>query len=314
MHSINRPLAWLLLAAALISTTVFAQEAAESGALPASADATEAAREAAAQALVSSLAFKAGDFKVASAEATLHVGDGFQYLDAKDARRVLEDFWGNPADESVLGMIVPTQPTLLEDGSWAVVVTYADEGHVDDKDAAATDYTKMLGEMQESTSADNKARKEAGYPTVELKGWATPPRYDQASKKIHWAKELSFDGSAEHTLNYDIRVLGREGYLSLNAVAGMSELKAVEAGMQKVLAFTEFDAGQRYADFNPKTDKLAAYGVAALVAGTLASKAGLFAKLGVMLLAGKKLLIPIGIGIAALFSRYRKKKQNEVVV
>jgi len=306
MQSMMRPLVSLVFALAMgLTVAPLAAQAAD----PAAA---EAAQQAAATKMVSSLAFKTGDFKVAAAEATLHVGDGFQYLEAKDARRVLEEFWGNPADTSVLGMIVPTKPTLDEAGSWAVVVTYSDEGHVDDEDAASADYTKMLADMQEATAEDNKARKQQGYPTVDLVGWAAPPRYDQANKKIHWAKELSFDGSPEHTLNYDIRVLGREGYLSLNAVASMSDLKAVEAGMQKVLGFTEFDAGRRYADYDSKTDKLAAYGVAALVAGTLASKAGLFAKLGVLLLAGKKLLIPIGIGIAYLFNRFRKKKADEV--
>ena len=319
MHSMNRPLAWLLLAAALASTSALAQEDAKKATkrptaepIPAEAAVAEAAPEAAVQALVASLAFKEGDFKVAPANATLHVGDGFQYLEAKDARRVLEDFWGNPADESVLGMVVPKQPTLLEEGSWAVVVTYSDDGHIDDKDAAEADYAKILKEMQEATKADNAARKQAGYPTVDLVGWATPPRYDQATKKIHWAKELAFDGSEVHTVNYDVRVLGRHGYLSLNAVAAMEDLPEVQAGMQKIIAFTEFDEGQRYADFDSKTDKIAAYGVAALVAGTLASKAGLFAKLGVLLLAGKKLLIPIAIGIAALFGRAMKKKKGEV--
>lgn len=306
MQSMMRPLASLMFALGI--GVGFGPLAAQAGD-PAAA---QAAQQAAAEKLVASLAFKTGDFKVAVADATLHVGEGFRYLEAKDARRVLEDFWGNPADISVLGMIVPTRPALDESGSWAVVVTYSDEGHVDDEDAASADYTKMLADMQEATAKDNKARKQQGYPTVDLVGWAAPPRYDQANKKIHWAKQLSFDGSAEHTLNYDIRVLGREGYLSLNAVASMSDLAAVEAGMQKVLGFTGFDAGQRYADFNSKTDKVAAYGVAALVAGTLASKAGLFAKLGVLLLAGKKLIIPIAIGIAALFSRYRKKKADEV--
>ena len=40
----------------------------------------------------------------------------------------------------------------------------------------------------------------------------------------YWAKEASFEGEAEHMLNYDIRVLGLHGFLSLNAVAGMPEL------------------------------------------------------------------------------------------
>jgi len=70
--------------------------------------------------------------------------------------------------------------------------------------------------------------------------------------------------------------------------------------MQKVLALTEFDPGQRYSDFNASTDKVAAYGIAALVAGAIAAKAGLFAKLFVLLLAFKKFAIVGFIALAAL--------------
>jgi len=98
-------------------------------------------------------------------------------------------------------------------------------------------------------------------------------------------------------------VLGRHGYLSLNAVAPIDQLAKVRADMPQVLAMTEFDPGERYADYDSKTDKLAAYGIAALVAGGIAAKAGLFAKLGLMLLALKKFII---IGIAAVVAAVRK--------
>ena len=75
-----------------------------------------------------------------------------------------------------------------------------------------------------------------------------------------------------------------------------------------MLAFTNFTDGNRYADYNPSTDKLASYGLAALVAGGLASKAGLFAKLGVLLLAGKKFIVLGVLGLAAFIGRLFKKK------
>jgi uncharacterized membrane-anchored protein len=269
---------------------------------------TRAAQAAAAQ-LEGSLNFMTGEYKVAQANATLELSDEFRYLTQTDARRVLEQLWGNPPDESVLGLVVPANTSLLEEHSWAVVLTYSDDGHVTDEDAAGTDYDELLGELQEATRADNEARREAGYPAVELVGWAAPPRYDAATKKLHWAKELSFDGGNEHTLNYDIRVLGREGYLSMNAIANLSDRAKVSAGMEKLLGMTRFDEGHRYADFNEGTDKLAGYGVAALIGGAIASKAGLFAKLGALLIAGKKLIIPIVIAIGALLSRLFKKKE-----
>lgn len=252
---------------------------------------------------VESLHFRSGRIDVPAAKAHFNLDSGFRYLDKPDARRVLEEFWGNPPDDGVLGMIVPNTPGLADDGSWAVVVTYADEGYVSDTDAAKIDYDELLVNMQRSTREANEQRQKAGYGTLELVGWAVPPRYEAGSNKLYWAKELDFNGGQHHGLNYDIRVLGRHGYLSLNAVSGMTELTQVREGMETLLPLVEFDQGARYADHNPKTDKIAAYGVATLIGGGLAAKAGLFAKLGLVLAKFWKLLL---IGVVLLGGAARK--------
>jgi uncharacterized membrane-anchored protein len=105
-------------------------------------------------------------------------------------------------------------------------------------------------------------------------------------------------------------MLGREGYLSLNAVADIADLERVNAGMRDVLAMAEFDAGQRYADFNESTDRTAAYGLAALVGGGLAAKSGLLAKLALLLAKGWKLLLFAGVGIAVLVGKVRGKNKD----
>lgn len=254
---------------------------------------------------VDSLHFKTGTVNVPRANATLKLTDDFRFLDGHDAQRVLEDLWGNPPDHDVLGMLVPTAAPLTEEkGSWAVVVTYSSDGYVSDTEASKIDYAKMLKEMQDDTREANAERKKRGYSAVDLVGWAEPPHYDATTNKLYWAKELNFGDAHEHTLNYDIRVLGRGGYLSLNAVAGMAQLAQVKNEMPKVLAMTEFDPGQRYTDFNASTDKIAAYGIGALVAGTLAAKAGLFAKLFAMLLAFKKVLIAGVVALAAVVRKF----------
>jgi uncharacterized membrane-anchored protein len=263
---------------------------------------------------VASLHFKDGEIVVPQADAHFRLTPAFRYLEQADARSVLEQLWGNPPDESVLGMIVPASAGLLDDGSWAVVVTYSDDGYVSDEDAAKIDYQEMLEEMQKGTRDENAARKEAGYGTVDLRGWAVAPRYDAASKKLYWAKELKFDDAPHNTLNYDIRVLGRRGYLSLNAISGMSELERVQTGMQQLLPLTEFNAGARYADYDSSTDKVAAYGVAALIGGGLAAKAGLFAKLGLVLAKFWKLALIAIVGLGGLIKKIfsGKRKQGTV--
>jgi uncharacterized membrane-anchored protein len=255
------------------------------------------------QQFLDSLHYRTGTVEVKGGHAALTLTPDFRYLDAGDAQRVLET-WGNPPDKSVLGMIAPANVSPLDKNGWAVVMTYSDDGHVSDADATKTDYAAMLKDMQEQTRGNNDERKKRGYETVDLVGWATPPHYDAASNKLYWAKELAFGGEHEHTLNYDIRVLGRGGYLSLNAVAAMSQLPMVESKMQNVLAMTNFDTGQRYGDFNASTDKIAAYGIGALVAGTIAAKAGLFAKFFVMILAAKKFIIAGLIAAVAAFKKF----------
>ena len=262
-----------------------------------------------AQKFLDSLHYRTGTVDVKGGHSTLKLTQDFRYLEASDAQRVLQA-WGNPPDNSVLGMILPANATPLDKDGWAVVITYSDDGHVSDADAAKTDYTKLLKDMQEQTRDSNEERKKQGYGTVDLVGWATPPHYDTSTNKLYWAKELAFSGEPSHTLNYDIRVLGRGGYLSLNAVAGINQLPLVESKMQNVLAMTEFDAGQRYGDFNASTDKIAAYGIGALVAGTIAAKAGLFAKLLAVIIAAKKIIIAGLIAVAAAFKKFFSRKKG----
>ena len=109
-----------------------------------------------------------------------------------------------------------------------------------------------------------------------------------------------------------MRILGRKGVLVLNMVATMPQLEEIETVIPKVLSMTNFNPGYRYTDFDPSVDKVAAYGIAALIAGKVASKAGLFAKLGVVLLALKKFWIFIAIAIvAALAGIFRRSRGKE---
>ena len=243
-----------------------------------------------------SLNFQTGDVAIAPAKAIIHASNKYQMLGAKDAQRVLEELWGNPPDADILGMIVPKKAGLMGEGSWAVVLSYSAEGYVSDKEANEIDYDDMLKTMQQQTLDSNIERQKAGYGTIGLNGWATRPHYDASTSKLYWAKDLTFDGSKEHTLNYDVRALGRYGYLSMNAVATMADLKVVEADMADVIKMAEFQSGARYADFDASSDKTAAYGLAALVAGGIAAKSGLLAKLLALLIAGKKLIFVVVAG------------------
>ncbi len=258
---------------------------------------------------VASLKFKQGKVDLPGGIATLNLPDTFRYLEPADATRVLVDAWGNPPGTKTLGMIFPATVSPLANDSWGVVITYDEDGHVNDGDADNINYDDLLKDMQESSKAANEERKKRGYDSLTLVGWAEKPSYDKANHKMYWAKELASEKATQHTLNYGIRVLGRKGVLVLNAVAGMNQIGAIKTEMQKVVAFSEFTQGNRYADFDNKTDRVAEYGLAALVAGGVAAKLGFFGKIFAFLLAFKKLLIfgaiALFAGVAKLFSRKR---------
>ena len=265
-----------------------------------------------AEQFLTSLNFQTGTITLPNGVATLNLPEGFHYLSPEDTERVLVTAWGNPPGNETLGMLVKAPEDVLADESWAVVIAYEEDGYVSDEDADSIDYAQMLSDMQDSSREANAARVEAGYDEVELVGWAAPPRYDKAAKKLYWAKELRFGDIPVHTLNYNVRILGRKGVLVLNLVASMPQLQEIEAVIPSVLDMTNFNPGHRYSDFDPSIDKVAAYGIGALIAGKVAAKAGLFAKLGVLLLALKKLWIVIIVGIGAFFARFfRRGKPKE---
>lgn len=249
-----------------------------------------------------------GTITLPSGIATLKLNEEFYYLDPNDTERLLTEGWGNPPGHKTLGMIIPKAVNPLTASGWGVIVSYKDDGHISDEDAAKIDYTDLLKQMQEEDEEDNKERQKQGYAGLHLLGWAEQPHYDESSHKMYWARELKADDAEDSTLNYSIRVLGRKGVLELNAVASMADMPIIKQELPKVIAFTNFTEGNLYTDYAPGTDKLASYGLAALVGGGLAAKAGLFAKIGIFLLAAKKFLIVGLVVIAGFFRKLFSRK------
>lgn len=256
-----------------------------------------------------SLDRQAGEIKLEKAGATLNVPEDFYYLNPRDAETVLVEVWGNPPGQETLGMLFPADMTPFDSGAWAVTLDYEEDGYVSDEDADKIDYIELLNQMKKDTAEASRERVKQGYDSMELVGWASPPYYDAATHKLHWAKEIRFGGTDANTLNYNIRVLGRKGVLLLNFIAGMDQKPVVELKLDTVLALADFDQGVRYADFTPGVDKVAAYGLGALVAGKVLAKTGILAAL---LLFFKKFIVFIVIGIGALFKGLFGRKKAVV--
>ena len=243
------------------------------------------------QARVGALELLHGTVPLSGGVAEVVLPDGFYALGAADAQYVTQTVWNNPPDTTILGLILKGGTTPLDDHAWAVVLQYDPMGYVSDTDAASIDYDGLMADMQAGTEAENAERTKAGFPTIEILGWATPPHYDPVERKLHWAKKLRFQGDTAETLNYNIRVLGRKGVMVANFVAGMDMLADVQASVPQVLQMIRFTDGNRYSDYVPGMDTVATVGIGGLIAGKLAAKAGLLVLLLAFLQKGAVLVM-----------------------
>ena len=230
--------------------------------------------------------------------AEINLSNTYKYLNPEQSAFVLTQVWGNPPQE-VLGMLFPQGSSIMDTASYAIIISYDESGHIKDEDAADLDYDDLLEEMQEDTEAGNEYRIEEGYEPIELVGWASSPYYDGEEKKLHWAKELKFGEAEVNTLNYNLRVLGRRGYLELNFIGDMGILPLVQNDIPTLMPSVNFKEGNTYFDFDPDLDDVAAYGIGGLIAGKVLAKAGFFALLA-------KFWKFIAIGAVAAFGALKR--------
>jgi uncharacterized membrane-anchored protein len=246
---------------------------------------------------------KQGKIPLAGGVAELNISSDYYFLDAPTARIVLEDLWDNPPDDTVAGMIFPKDGWAWN-GSWGATLTYDAMGYVSDAEAESYNYDDMLAQMQADTHEGNKWRAENGYEDITLVGWAEPPHYEKATNELYWAKRLQFGHTAdEETLNYDIRELGRSGVMIISFISGIEMLEDVKASAADIREMVSFTEGNRYADFNPETDRVAEFDVGGLISGNSAVTAGLIAVLLAFLKKGGFVLLLAPV--AWIFNRFR---------
>ncbi|MFT4680162.1 MAG: putative membrane-anchored protein [Litorivivens sp.] len=260
-----------------------------------------------ADSIEATMVFEVGTIELGDGIAVLVVPQGYKYLDVEQSEYVLNELWGNPPSPS-LGMLFEEESNVLSDVGYVIDITYNEMGYIDDEDAADIDYDELEEEMFGDNDEDNRMRVEAGYETIDFIGWASEPYYDATAKKLHWAQELSFGGSDEHTLNYAIRILGRKGVLQMNFISDMTELNNVKADIPLIMPSVNFTEGNQYADFDPDIDTLAAVGIGGLIAGKVLAKGGILIFLA-------KIWKFLAIGAVAALAYFRKRfsgKKDEV--
>lgn len=184
-----------------------------------------------------------------------------------------------------------------------IVVDWKKEGYVRDGDAKEWQADALLDSLKEGTAEANKDRLRRGHPALDITGWIEPPAYDAQTHRLIWSLAATVRGAPAdqpQTVNYNTYALGREGYFSLDLLTDSASVETDKAAVRQVLGTLEFNAGKRYEDFNASTDKVAAYGLAALVGAVAVKKLGLLAVIGAFLIKAWKLgaLAVVGAGAA----------------
>ena len=258
---------------------------------------------------IAEIEYKSGEIPLIGGKAKIKLTEDFRYLDPANARKVLVDIWSNPPDVgSTMGMIVPKGVNFLDSDAWVAVLQWKDDGYVKDEEFASINFDDMLKELIKAHKAGSDERVKAGYGKLELSGWAEQPHYDRTTHKLYWAKAFDVDGPVQQ-LNYDIRVLGREGILEVSVMSSVPHLNDIKEKAPSILGMVDFTDGNRYSDYK-EGDKIAEYGIAGLIAGGVLLKSGFFKVLLGALIAGKKFVIigviALGAWIAKLLGRRKK--------
>jgi uncharacterized membrane-anchored protein len=228
--------------------------------------------------------------------AQIKVPEGFRFTGQAGTRTFLE-LTQNPTNGSELGILLPES---VEAGRWFVVFDFNSIGYVKDDEKDKLDADDMIASIREGTEAANEERKRRGWATMSIVGWRTPPFYDTRTNNLTWA--ITGSGEDGNVVNYSVRLLGRRGVMNVDLVLSPEEVDAVVPAFEKVLGGFTFKPGSRYAEF-VQGDKVAAYGLTALVAGgagAALAKSGLLGKLWKAIVLGVVALIA---AIKKLFSR-----------
>lgn len=208
--------------------------------------------------------------------------EGYDYLDREDTKTLME-LMENPSngEDYYIGR---------EDMRWFAVFSYEGTGYI--RDDEQIDPDELIEAIREGSEANNEIRRERGWGEMNVVGWAYEPFYEPESNRLAWA--VLFESDGEQVINYNTRILGRTGVMAATLVGDPGTLDADVDEFRRLLTGFTYKAGSTYAEFRDG-DRVAAYGLAALVAGGAAAA---LVKSG----AGKGILKFIWVAIVGFFA------------
>lgn len=229
--------------------------------------------------------------------AQVEVPTGYSFVDGNTTRALMKRI-GEPTTGRELGLLSPTNE------SWSVIFEYNNIGYVKDDEKDKLNPDKILQSIREGTAEANKQRESAGNPPLIVVGWEIPPRYDTNSHNLEWAIRATSEDRP--ILNYNTRLLGRKGVMEVVLIVDPDKLQETLPKFRDMLATYQFQTGQTYAEYRAG-DKVAKYGLAALVVGGAAvgaAKLGLLTWIVVFFKKFAKLVIVAFVAVIASIKKF----------
>ena len=230
-------------------------------------------------------------------KATLRTTDSLMYIDERNSKKFLELTGNIPSDGNFI--------IYNSSKDWWATFEFDPSGYV--KDDEKIDADALLKELRDGDVEGNKERQRLGLAELHTEGWSVPPHYDEATKRLEWGVKLRSNNGV--SVNYTVRILGRTGVTSATLVSSPENLASDVESFKAILPGFEYNSGEKYAEFK-QGDRIAEYGLAALIAGgaaAVATKKGLWSVIGAFLAASWKVVAAAGVaavaGIKSLFKR-----------
>lgn len=211
-------------------------------------------------------------------QASITVPQGYLYIPPKETADFMHYLGNGSLNKGIAGMIISSD---LSFDSF-ILINYRDIGHIYDSKASRLKADLLLKIIKEKAEESNKERVRHNVDALEIRGWEDTPTYSAAAHRLEFTI-LTKEGSIDEANFVDI-YLGRKGIVTFKMITPYSTLNINKAVAKQIIDTFNYNEGNRYEDFRVNTDKVANYGLAALVTGIIAKKTGLLAGFGAILI------------------------------
>jgi len=227
--------------------------------------------------------------------AEFRVPEGFLFAGAEDTR-VLMQAMGNILSNEEIGFFSP------QGMEWFVLFEFSNVGYVKDDEKDQLNADAILDSIKQSTEQSNEVREQNGFGSLTILDWEVKPHYSENTNNLEWAIRAQ-EAEGGLVINHNTRILGRLGIMKATLVVNSESFAETFPVYRSHMESFSFKSGQKYADFR-QGDKIAKYGLTALVAGgaaAVAVKSGLLKYIW-------KILVVVAIGGGAFFKRLFGRK------